>query len=67
MGATWQTNPRGSPFRRLASKGRELGRDGYSALGDEAQANGGGGGGGGEPEPVGIITIEDVIEELLQV
>ncbi|PNW70423.1 hypothetical protein CHLRE_17g719250v5 [Chlamydomonas reinhardtii] len=66
VGATWQTNPRGSPFRRLASKGRELGRDGYSALGDEAQANGGGGGGGGEPEPVGIITIEDVIEELLQ-
>ncbi|KAG2437901.1 hypothetical protein HXX76_005517 [Chlamydomonas incerta] len=64
VGATWQTNPRGSPFRRLASKGRELGaaRDGYSALGDEPQA----GGGGGEPEPVGIITIEDVIEELLQ-
>ncbi|KAG2449851.1 hypothetical protein HYH02_005374 [Chlamydomonas schloesseri] len=69
VGASWQTNPRGSPFRRLASKGRELGRDGYSALGDETAAQPSAqslSGAGGEPEPVGIITIEDVIEELLQ-
>lgn len=58
VGASWPTNPRAATYRRLASLGR-AGADGYTALAEE--------GGGQEPEPVGIITIEDVIEELLQV
>lgn len=61
VGASWPTNPRAATYRRLASLGR-AGADGYTALAED-----GGGQGAPGPEPVGIITIEDVIEELLQV
>ncbi|GLC43679.1 hypothetical protein PLESTM_001503800 [Pleodorina starrii] len=70
--ASWQTHPRGSPFRRPGSAaGPVPGLDGYTALGDEYGSPPPGVGSPSsaslEPgEPVGIITIEDVIEELLQ-
>ncbi|KAG2489018.1 hypothetical protein HYH03_012456 [Edaphochlamys debaryana] len=68
VGTSWPTHPRGAPFRRLASRGRDLGREGgYVPLGEDAGPGGPGAGPvGPEAEPVGIITIEDVIEELLQ-
>ncbi|GIL60817.1 hypothetical protein Vafri_15336 [Volvox africanus] len=64
MGASWQTHPRGAPARRLGSAVLQNSRDGYAALADEYGIPGVAG--LGEAEPVGIITIEDVIEELLQ-
>ncbi|GLI66609.1 hypothetical protein VaNZ11_010530 [Volvox africanus] len=64
MGASWQTHPRGAPARRLGSGALQNSRDGYVALMDGYGSPGGVG--FGEAEPVGIITIEDVIEELLQ-
>jgi hypothetical protein len=64
VGASWQTNPRGGSFRRLGS-GYRGSRDGYTSLGDDF--GGPVNGGLAEAEPVGLITIEDVIEELLQV